>query len=267
MLPSNQPTKPGGHVQSEHYPCSRVRLGDRRWPGHCQPRRVAPLGRVGGSSGADEGPVGRTVAPLSRRRRRRDPGVTLTHLAVLLADGGDALSDLAVLRNEPELFGTVASDATAFRLLHSGYCPEAIDQARAVARERAWAAGAAPESVTLDIDATLVDAHSEKEDAAPTYKGGFGFSPMVCFVRRDQRGPGRGAAAGQRLAPSVPPTTLTSSSCSIDQLSGRLAARARGGGRRGAPPPGGAHRLGRCFPRVRRRLVGPQLRGLDRPAG
>lgn len=122
------------------------------------------------------------LAPLSRRRRRRDPGVTLTHLAVLLADGGDALSDLSVLRNEPELFGTVASDATAFRLLHSGYCPEAIDQARAAARERAWVAGAAPESVTLDIDATLVDAHSEKEDAAPTYKGGFGFSPMVCFL-------------------------------------------------------------------------------------
>ncbi|MGO9457423.1 MAG: IS1380 family transposase [Acidimicrobiales bacterium] len=126
--------------------------------------------------------LSQAMAPVSRRRRRRDPGVVLTHLAVLLADGGDALSDLAVLRNEPELFGTVASDSTAFRLLHSGSCPEAIDEARRVARERAWAAGAGPASVTLDIDATLVESHTEKEDAAPTYKGGFGFSPMVCFV-------------------------------------------------------------------------------------
>jgi Transposase DDE domain group 1 len=122
------------------------------------------------------------LAPVSRRKRRRDPGVMLAHLAVLLADGGDALSDLAVLRNEPELFGTVASDSTAFRLLHSGSCPEAIDGARRRARERAWAAGAAPASVTLDIDATLVEAHSEKQDAAPTYKGGFGFSPVVSFL-------------------------------------------------------------------------------------
>ena len=41
--------------------------------------------------------------------------------------------------------------------------------------------------MTLDIDATLLDAHSEKEDAAPTYKGGFGFCPMLCFLDRPQR--------------------------------------------------------------------------------
>jgi hypothetical protein len=51
------------------------------------------------------------MAPSVKRARRRDPGVVLTHLAVSLVDGGDALSDLAVLRNEPDLFGTVASDA------------------------------------------------------------------------------------------------------------------------------------------------------------
>jgi hypothetical protein len=45
-----------------------------------------------------------------QRLRRRDPGVALTHLATLLVDGGDCLSDLAVLRNGPDLFGHVALD-------------------------------------------------------------------------------------------------------------------------------------------------------------
>jgi hypothetical protein len=121
-------------------------------------------------------------APLVKRRRRRDPGVALTHLAVLLADGGDCLSDLAVLRHQPDLFGQVASDSTAYRLLGSGWATDAIVEARKVARERAWSAGAAPESVTLEFDATLVDAHSDKEDASPNYKGGFGFHPLCCFV-------------------------------------------------------------------------------------
>jgi Transposase DDE domain group 1 len=122
------------------------------------------------------------MAPVVERRRRHDPGIVLTHLAVLLADGGDALSDLAVLRNQPDLFAPVASDSTAFRLLASGWVPGAVESARAGARSRAWTAGAAPASVTLDLDATLLDAHSEKEDAAPTYKGGFGFAPLLCFV-------------------------------------------------------------------------------------
>ena len=126
--------------------------------------------------------LSRAMAPATKRARRRDPGVVLTHLAVSLVDGGDALSDLAVLRNEPDLFGTVASDATTYRLLDSGWASDAVTQARKVARERAWAMGAAPTSVTIDIDATLLTAHSDKEDAAPTYKGGFGFHPLVGFL-------------------------------------------------------------------------------------
>ena len=122
------------------------------------------------------------MSPIVMRRRRRDPGVALAHVALLLADGGDCLSDLAVLRDEPDLFGTVASDSTALRALESGWAAEAIIDARRVAREAAWAAGAAPGTVTLDIDATLLAAHSDKEDAAPTYKGGFGFHPLCCFL-------------------------------------------------------------------------------------
>jgi hypothetical protein len=125
--------------------------------------------------------LSRAMAPVVKRQRRRDPGVALTHLAVSLVDGGDCLSDLAVLRNEPTLFGEVASDATVFRLLDSGWAASAITDARRVARERAWAAGAAPTSVTIDIDATLLTSHSDKEEAAPNYKGGFGHHPLVGF--------------------------------------------------------------------------------------
>jgi hypothetical protein len=35
--------------------------------------------------------------------------------------------------------------------------------------------------VILDLDATLVTAHSDKEQAAGTYKHGFGFRPLLCY--------------------------------------------------------------------------------------
>ncbi|MDQ6727674.1 MAG: IS1380 family transposase [Actinomycetota bacterium] len=109
-----------------------------------------------------------------------DPGVVLTHLAVAIADGGDCLSKLAVLRNQEALFGPVASHPTAWRAVEAVTSRElrGIDVARAAARAVIWAAGGAPSSVTLDFDATLVDAHSEKQDAKPTYKRGFGFHPL-----------------------------------------------------------------------------------------
>ncbi|HET7721687.1 MAG TPA: transposase, partial [Acidimicrobiales bacterium] len=109
-----------------------------------------------------------------------DPGVVLTHMAVAIADGADCLSKLAVLRNQEALFGPVASHATAWRAIESVTAAElrGVDVARAAARERVWAAGGAPSTVTLDFDATLVDAHSDKQCAAPTYKRGFGFHPL-----------------------------------------------------------------------------------------
>ena len=107
------------------------------------------------------------MSPIVKRRRRRDPGVALAHVALLLADGGDCLSDLAVLRDEPDLFGTVASDSTALRALESGWAAEAIIDARRVARDAAWTAGAAPETITLELDATLLDAHWTKKTPRP----------------------------------------------------------------------------------------------------
>ncbi len=121
------------------------------------------------------------------RRCAHPPGRVFCDLAVMLCDGGRCVSDLGALGDQVALFGEVCSVSTARRvLLEIGECElDAIRQARAVARERAWAAGAAPERVILDFDATLVTAHSEKEHAAGNYKGGFGFHPLLVTCGRE----------------------------------------------------------------------------------
>ncbi len=105
-------------------------------------------------------------------------------LIVTIADGGDCLADLSVLREQPELFGEVASSPTAWRVIEA-ITPgrlAILREARRQARERAWANGAAPERITLDFDALLVTAHSEKEGAAGNFKGGFGFHSLACYL-------------------------------------------------------------------------------------
>jgi Transposase DDE domain group 1 len=137
-------------------------------------------------------------------RHRHAAGAVLRDLAVMLADGGDALSDLAVLRHQPELFGPVASTATAWRMVEQVASDElglaGLRAARAQARSHAWQAGAWPDTnlLLVDVDGTLLDAHSDKEGAAGTYKGGFGFYPMVCFL---DRGDGTGEALAGVLRP------------------------------------------------------------------
>lgn len=125
------------------------------------------------------------MAPTRQRRSAHDPGEVLRDLVVMLANGGDSLSDLAVLRNQPDLFGGVASDPTAWRVVTSVDDGRrvALNKARAKARARAWQAGAAPGGeLVLDFDATLVTSHSEKEMAAGTWKGGYGFHPLLCYL-------------------------------------------------------------------------------------
>ena len=81
------------------------------------------------------------LAPLRERRAGHDPGRVMTDLAVLLADGGRTISDLAVLRDQRALFGPVASTATAWRVLDK-IGPAMLNRlraARAVAREQLWA--------------------------------------------------------------------------------------------------------------------------------
>ena len=124
------------------------------------------------------------MAPTRERRSSHDPGVVIRDLAVAIADGGDHVSDLGVLRDQQLLFGAVASESTAHRTIKSidARALEAIRAARAKALERTWNAGARPETITLDIDASLLTAHSEKEGAAGNYKGGFGFHPLLCYL-------------------------------------------------------------------------------------
>lgn len=123
------------------------------------------------------------LAGLRERRSRHDPGRVVRDLALVLADGGDCLADLRALRDQEPLFGAVASDATAWRTLAAldERRLQAIRRSRAHARRRVWEQAGAPARVILDIDGTLVTAHSDKEGAAGTYKGGFGFHPLLCY--------------------------------------------------------------------------------------
>src|SRR4051794_14959788 len=121
------------------------------------------------------------LAETRERRSGHEPGRVFCDLSVMLADGGRCVSDLVALGAQPALFGDVASVSTARRVLLSIGDVELdrVRAARAAARARAWAAGAAPEQVILDFDATAIGAHSEKEQAAGHYKGGFGFHPLL----------------------------------------------------------------------------------------
>jgi len=112
-----------------------------------------------------------------------DPGVVLTHLAVAIADGADCLADIAALKEQEDLFGPVASVATAWRAVHATASVElgAIPFALAAARQRVWSAQPPEGPMIWDFDSTLLNVHSEKEDAAPTYKHGFGFNPLAVW--------------------------------------------------------------------------------------
>lgn len=130
------------------------------------------------------GGLSTAMAPTKQRRRGHDRGHVLVDLAVMIADGGDAISDLAVLRNQPDLFGQVASNSTGWRTLEAidDEALERIAAARAAARRRVWAAGADPGFYVIDFDGTLITAHSDKQGAAPTYKRGFGHHPLLAFL-------------------------------------------------------------------------------------
>jgi len=147
---------------------------------HAGARLLADLGDVVGLTSA----LSVAMAPTKQRRRGHDRGEVLVDLAVAIADGSETISDLAVLRDQPALFGEVASHPTVWRTLKAidGDAVERIKTARAEARRRAWAAGTDPGFYVIDIDATLVGAHSEKEGAAPTWKRGFGFHPLMAYL-------------------------------------------------------------------------------------
>ena len=131
-------------------------------------------------------------------RSVHDPGKTVLDLAVAIALGGDCLADAAAVRAQSELFGTVASDPTISRLIEalgadSAAAIAAIREARAAARATVWShRWPIPTTgpVVVDLDATLVGAHSEKEGATPNFKRGFGFHPLLAFIDHGAGGTG-----------------------------------------------------------------------------
>lgn len=175
--------------------------------GHAGARLLADLADATGLTAA----YSTALRPLRPRGTGHDPGRVATDLAVMLADGGEAITDLAVLRDQGEVFGPVASTPTAWRLLADTdeAALASLRAARASAREVAWmqaaetgegipaarAGGRELPDLVLDLDATLVACHSEKEQTAPTHKGGFGFHPLLCFLANT------GEAVSGRLRP------------------------------------------------------------------
>ena len=166
--------------RNRHRPRLKVTTGSTGTVNHAGVRLVADVGAVLGLTDA----LSSAMAPTKQRRRGHDRGEVLVDLAVMIAGGGEAISDLAVLRDQPALFGEVASNPTAWRALEAidDAAVERIKTARAHARAAAWTAGVDPGFYVIDIDATLINSHSDKEQAAPTYKGGFGFHPLLAYL-------------------------------------------------------------------------------------
>jgi len=166
--------------RTQRRPSLVVTTGGRGVVAHAGARLLCDLAdRLGLSAG-----LSAAMAPTKRRRRGHDRGKVLIDLAVALADGATAISDLCVLANQPALFGEVASVPTAWRTLASidEAALERIATARAQARRRAWASGMDSGFSVIDIDGTLLTSHSEKDGAAPTYKHGFGFYPLLAYL-------------------------------------------------------------------------------------
>ena len=189
--------------------------------------------------------LSRGLAGMRERRGRHDPGRVVRDLAVMLADGGDCLADLRAMRDQEPLFGAVASDATAFRVIDAIAADpallDALRAARARARENAWNAGATPERIVIDIDATLITSHSDKDGAAGTFKGGFGFHPLLAYLDES-----REALAGLLRAGNAGANTAADH---VEIVELALEQRPR---EVVETRPGGAHRQRRRHPRVHR---------------
>lgn len=159
--------------------------------------------------------LGRALAPWRRPGVIHDPAKVVLDLAAVVALGGDCASDLAALRAQFQLFGPVASDPTVSRVIAAlAADPEtttavvaALRGAHAAARATAWSrarplAGTpgvrAGGQVIVDLDATLVTAYSDKEQAAGTFKKGYGFHPMCAFVDHGEAGTGEVLAINLR---------------------------------------------------------------------
>lgn len=228
--------------------CSKLTVlsAGRGVVGHAGTRLLADLAQATGLEAAFVD----ALAPLRQRSGGHAPGRVAVDLAVMLADGGEAISDLAVLREQAEVFGPLASAPTAWRVL-DGIDAGAITRlrgARAVARTLAWAQhaethGAFPQAtaarrvipgLVLDIDATIVICHSEKENATPTWKKSFGHHPLPCFLDNTGEAPAgilRPGRAGSNTAADHVEVLDAAQRVVPGDRSGRAGARGSGGRR------------------------------------
>ncbi|MCW2666863.1 MAG: transposase [Frankiales bacterium] len=155
------------------------------------------------AAGLDQA-LSQALEPWRKPTAVHDPAKVMIDLAVSLALGGDCLADVAVLREQPGVYGPVASDPTVSRTIDAlaADAPRAlaaINRARAAGRARVWelAGEHAPDHdadakmpLIVDVDATLVTSHSDKQDARPTFKRGFGHHPLWAFLDHGQDGTG-----------------------------------------------------------------------------
>jgi hypothetical protein len=142
------------------------------------------------------------ILPAGERLPMHDRGKVLVQAMLMLAGGGESCADIEALRAQERLFGAVPSDSTLYRTFRHDITPATLAglwEALAGVRAQVWRRSSVTnttEPVVLDIDATLVEVHSEnKEGTAPTYKRGFGFHPMLCFADAT------GEALASRLRP------------------------------------------------------------------
>src|SRR6266851_4534314 len=128
-----------------------------------------------------------------------DRGVALVSMAVAIVLGATSLNDIALLAHQEPVFGSAPSDTTVRRTLELAD-PRTLDKiARVRARVRAhvwsliaatpagfpwlWIAGKLLAGwLVIDLDATLITAHSDKQGAAPTFKKGYGFHPLGAWL-------------------------------------------------------------------------------------
>ena len=180
----------------------------------------ALLARVADKTGLT-GALSLELSDLKKRRSGHDQGRVIRDLAVMLADGGDCLADLGALGDQVSLFGNVASASTAFRLVDRiAGDPQGLERlgaAHAAARARLWELADAPERLTIDVDATLIGAHSEKDGAAGNFKGGYGFHPMLAYADETSE-----ALAGELRSGNAGANTATDQIAVAEQAIGQI---------------------------------------------
>ncbi len=171
--------------------------------------------------------MSQALAPWRKARAVHDPGKALLDVALAVALGGDCLADVSMLGCELAVFGPVASDPTVSRLIDTlavsgDKALQAIRSARSEVRSRVWSLAGenAPDAdgqVVVDLDGVLVIAHSDKEDAAATWKKTYGHHTLTAFV---DHGPGK---TGEPVAALLRPGNASSNTAADHITTAQLA--------------------------------------------